>query len=478
MRIDALLPPTARAARTLALTAVAALLAGCATFSPDGGFGPVERSAQQRLGKDLQWARTPEQRAALDARVAELLAQPLSADAAVQLALLNHRGLQAGFYELGVGEAELVQAGRLPNPGFSFGRFSRGDEREIERSLHLNLARLLALPLAAPMERARFERVQRRVTEQVLGVAADARKAWIAAVAADEALRYRLQVQTAAEAGAELARRMGAAGNWNVLNQAREQGFLADATLGVARAQRAQLAARERLTRLLGLWGAQTAFRLPERLPDLPAAALDAPDIEREAMASRLDVQAAKLESEAMARQLGLNRVTRFVNVLDLGLEHNSSNEAPTQRGYEIGIELPLFDWGGARVAKAEALYMQSVHRAAQTAIDARSEVREAYLGYRGAHDIARHYRDEVVPLAKQVSDQNLLRYNGMLIGVFDLLADARAQIGAVGASIDALRDFWLADADLQQALIGRPAMAAPTGPAPSAPAAADAAAH
>ena len=193
---------------------------------------------------------------------------------------------------------------------------------------------------------------------------------------------------------------------------------------------------------------------------------LDLPDIERTAMAQRLDVQGAKLAAEQTARNLGLTRSTRFINVLELGLMRNSSNEAPTQRGWEIGVELPLFDWGGARVAKAEAVYMQTVHRAAETAVNARSEVREAYGAYRSAFDIARHQRDEVVPLNQRIGEENVLRYNGMLIGVFELLADARSQIASVNGSIQALRDFWIAQADLDMALIGKPSLASSAGSA------------
>jgi outer membrane protein TolC len=261
-------------------------------------------------------------------------------------------------------------------------------------------------------------------------------------------------------------------GNFNKLQRAREQVFYADASLNLARAEQAQRATRERLTRLLGAWGTQTQFSLPERLPDLPKDVMELPDIERVALSQRLDVQGAKLAAEQTARNLGLTRTTRFVNVLELGLIRNSSNEEPTQRGWEIGFELPLFDWGGARVARAEAVYMQTVHRAAETAINARSEVREAYTGYRSAYDIARHQRDEVVPLNQRIAEENVLRYNGMLIGVFELLADARTQIASVNASIEALRDFWIAQADLDMALIGKPSLAAAAGPAMAAEAA------
>ena len=456
----------ARHLRLGALLTAVAVVGGCASFSPDGGFGPVQQIARDRLGKDLLMARSDADQDTIARRVGELLTKPLMADDAVQVALLNNRGLQATFQELGITEAEVVQAGRLPNPGFSFGRLSRGDEREIERGLHFNLARLLAMPLINQMEARRFEQTQGMVAMGVLSVAADTRKAYYMAVGAEEGVRYTRQVKQAAEASAELARRMAAVGNFNKLQQAREQGFYADAALNLARAQQAQRSSRERLTRLMGLWGAQTQFALPERLPDLPKEVTEQPDIERVAMAQRLDVQGARLAAEQTARNLGLTKVTRFVNVLELGLLRNSSNEAPTQRGWEIGIELPLFDWGGARVARAEGVYMQALHRTAETAINARSEVREAYGNYRSTYDIARHHRDELVPLRQRIAEENVLRYNGMLIGVFELLADARVQIASVNSAIESLRDFWIAQADLDMALIGKPSLAAMAGPA------------
>ena len=459
IRITGAAPRRGRNLRLATLLAGAAVLGGCASFSPDGGFGPVEHTAKERLGKDLRWARSEADLDSIDKRVGELLSKPLMVDDAVQLALLNNRGLQAIFQELGVTEAEVVQAGRLPNPGFSFGRNSRGDEREIERGLHFNLARLIALPYIGQMEARRFEQTRAMVAMSVLALAADTRKTYYNALAAEESVRYMRQVQLAAEASSELARRMAQVGNFNKLQRAREQVFYADASLNLARAEQAQRATRERLTRLLGAWGAQTQFLLPDRLPDLPKDVTELPDIERVALAQRLDVQGARLATEQTARNLGLTKTTRFINVLEFGVLRNSSNEAPTQRGWEIGIELPLFDWGGARVARAEAIYMQTVHRAAEIAINARSEVREAYAGYRSAFDIARHHRDEIVPLRQRIAEENLLRYNGMLIGVFELLADARSQIASVNGAIEALRDFWIAQADLDMALLGKPSM-------------------
>ncbi len=451
----------------LALVVGSLALAGCAALPADGGFTPVREAARERLGQDLHWSRSDAEREQAARRIDELLAQPLTQDAAVQLALLNNPGLQADFHTLGITTAEVVQAGRLPNPSFSFSRLRRGGEVELERGWHLDLARLLALPMLRELESRRLAQAQAAATMAVLRLAAETRKAWVQAVAAEESLRYSRQVRQAAEAGAELARRMAQAGNFNALQQMREQAFEADAAVGVLRAEQARLASRERLTRLLGLAGAQTRFQLPERLPDLPAAPKPLPDVEQIALAQRLDVRAAQQATEQTARDLGLTRATRFVNVLELGLLNNGSNEAPTQRGWELGLEVPLFDSGDARIARAEAAYGQSVQRLAEAAVNARSEIREAHGAYATAWEIARRHRDELVPLKQRIADENVLRYNGMLIGVFELLAEARAQIAGVNASIDALRDFWLADADLEMALVGRPALMAPTA-APS----------
>jgi outer membrane protein TolC len=447
-------------------------LAGCTTFSADGGFGSVESSARSQLGKDLVWSRTEADTATVAARVAELLARPLSVDDAVQIALINNKGLQAGYYELGLSESDLVYAGRLPNPGFVFARKTQGDEVEIERLFTINLMRLLTIPLAVEIESRRFERTQQRVTLEVLTLASVTCKAYFEAVAAEESVRYMRRAMESAEAGAELARRMAQAGNWGKLQQAREQSFYADSALNLARAEQGRIASRERLIRLMGLWGGQTAFELPDRLPDLPKQVDELPNIEQQAMAQRLDVQSARRDTEAVAANLGLTKATRFINVLEFGVIHNSFNNGPVQRGYEIAIEVPLFDWGNARVAQAEAIYGQAVNRLAETAVNARSEVREAYLNYRASYDIARHYRDEIVPIRKRISEENVLRYNGMLIGVFELLADARAQIASVNGYIEALRDFWLSQADLEMSLIGRPdARSAPTAARSMAPA-------
>jgi outer membrane protein TolC len=429
------------------------LLGGCATFSKDGGFDSVSALTKERSGQDVQKIALPDAQDAAHVKVRELLASPLTPDTAVQIALLNNKGLQASFADVGIAEADYVQAGRMRNPGFSFGRLGGGGDTEIDRSVMFDLIGLLTIPVRSGIEQRRFGQAKLQAAKEAIMLAGETRRAYFTAISAAQTAQYMQQVQEAAEAGAELAQRMARVGNWSKLDQAREQAFYAEATAQVARARHNAIAAREQLNRLLGVWGDELAYKLPDRLPDLPASTVEMANIEQKALDQRLDVQIAKGDTAATARALGLTKATRFMNVLDVGYINKSQTGLPRENGYEISLELPIFDFGGARTAKAEAIYMQSVNRTTDIAIRARSEVREAYSGYRTSYDIAKHYRDEVIPLRQKISDEVMLRYNGMLVSVFELLSDARDQIASVNAAIDAQRDFWIAETNLQAAM-------------------------
>jgi len=213
-----------RAAVFAAAFAVA-LVAGCATFSPDGGFHSVESMARERLDKDVKWIKSETDAGEVRATVRKLISEPVSADSAVQIALLNNRGLQASYAELGIAEADLVQAGRLPNPRLSYLRTRFGDEFKIESVIAFNIFALVTRPLAAKIEARRFERTKLAVAAEMLRIAGETRKAYFSAVAGEEAVRYMEQVKASAEAGAELAKRLAAAGNWSKLDQMREHAF-------------------------------------------------------------------------------------------------------------------------------------------------------------------------------------------------------------------------------------------------------------
>lgn len=444
-------------------------LSACAGFSTDGGVGRVSSLSEERTGHPVQLVKPDEH----GERLAQLLSSPLTPDGATELALLNNKRLQVALADLGIAEADLGQSGRLRNPGLSFGRLSGGGETEIERAILFDLAGLLTMPMRRAIEERRFGQAQLQIALQAVRTATDARRAYFQAVAAQQSLRYLQQADLAAQASAELAQRMTAVGNWGKLEQAREQAFRAEVAAQLVRAEHTARVSRERLVRLLGLSDEHALLALPDRLPDVPVVLESRDRMESRALAQRLDVQVAKFETESTAKSLGLTRATRFVNVLELGYRSKSANSVPRVDGYEVELSLPLFDWGTARVRRAEAIYLRSLQRTADIAVQARSEVRELHSAYQSSYQIARHYRDEIVPAKKRVSDEVLLRYNGMLSSVFELLADARSQMASMSAAIDAQREFWVADTDLQFVIHGGSllptAQAAPSGTSASA---------
>lgn len=443
---------TLRNSLVLAVSLLA--LSACASFSKDGGLSDVKTSTEPFMPQEVVWPKTADEKNSIAERVAELLTQPLDADCAVQIALLNNQGLQAAMYDLGIAEADLVQIGRLPNPRFSMLYAKNGGDYTIEQALTFNIISLFTMPKMQAIERQRFEQTKQRVAIEVLNLAYQTRQAYFEALAAKELVNYSLQVQDSAEASAELAKRMQKAGNWSALEQAREQSFYVDAVVEVASAKNKKIIADEALARLLGVSLSQ--ITLEKRLPDLPKRTIDFAQFEKTAFEQRLDLKAMKLQTEALAKQLGLTKATRFINVLEIGPARvlEGARHAPFKTGVDISFELPLFDWGQARVARAEATYMQAVHRASQMVINAQSEIREAYGLYQSQYKIAQHYRNEIVPLRKKILSESQLRYNGMLIGPFELFADARGQVISVKSYIESLREFWLAENALQMTRI------------------------
>ena len=431
------------------------ILSACATFTEDGGLSGVKESSAPYIKQSLVWPKTDTEQKIVAARVSELLKQPMDVESAVQIALLNNKALQASFYSLGISEADVVQAGRLPNPKFSMLYARNSGDYKIEQALTFNIFSLITMPKMQEIERGNFEKTKKMVALNVLQLAQQTRQAYFNALAANEHQRYSAQVKESAEASAELARRMLKAGNWNQLELAREQSFYADAEQDLANAKNQQTTAYAALSRLLMLPVEQ--LNLQDRLPDLPKTIDELQRFEASAFEQRLDLQAMRLETQALAKKLGLSKTTRFINVLEIGPARvlEGQRSSPYKKGLEFSFELPLFDWGEAKVARAEAIYMQAVNNAAQMVFDAQSEVIEAHSHYLASYQMAKHYRDEIVPLRKKILDEDQLRYNGMLISPFELLADARAQVISVNGYITKLHDFWLAEAALQMTLSG-----------------------
>jgi outer membrane protein TolC len=437
-----------------------ASLAACQTFSQDGGMSVTADIAGKILNKGVVAIRSEEDAAAARAEVERLLKRPLTVDSAVQIALLNNRGLQAAYNELGIAEAVRVQQSLPPNPHFSVTRMTGSVETEIERQIVANILALATLPVRSEIAAERFHQAQLAAALATLRVAAEARRAIYRAVAAQETVGLFTQANEAAETMAQLAKRLGETGAMNKLDQAREQAFHSDIVIRLASAQQRASRERERLVRVLGLWGNDLKFALPKSLPPLPKRALALPAAEQEAVRRRVDLQIARIELDTLAKAYGLTNATRFINVLEAGYADKLTKEKATgesirDRGFTVSFEVPMFDFGETRVREAEQTYMQAVNRLAQKAVNVRSEAREAYRNYRTSYDIATHYQREVLPLRKIISDEMMLRYGAMQVDVFTLLLEAQQKLNASAAASDAMRDFWLASTDLSTAMTG-----------------------
>jgi|APLak6261682215_1056145.scaffolds.fasta_scaffold00669_6 outer membrane protein TolC len=447
----------------LALAAMAlAALGGCATVTADQTVARVNEEAPGFTEGRIALARTSEDRSTRESAARQLLAAPVGQREAVQLALVNSPALQALLAQGWAESADAAQSGRVSNPIFSFERMVAGDSLDIGRSLAFGLLDVLTIPARQGAAGRRIEQSQLRLTSEVVDRVTQVRQAWVRAVAAGQTLKYAQQVFDSAEAGAELARRMQSVGNFNRITRAREQSFYADAATRLATANHQATAAREELVRLLGLDEVQAqALKLPERLPDLPKQALEPEAVGTQATRGRIDIRLAQAALDTAVKAQGLNTVTSFNDIELRGRKNtafdNAAGTRSSARGYEVGVRLPIFDWGGLQRDAMSARTLAAANQLEATIRIAGSNLRESYSAYRTAFDVARHHRDEVVPLRKVIAEENQLRYNGMLIGVFELMADARDQVSTVMAAIDAEQQFWLADAALQASVIGRP---------------------
>ena len=434
-------------------------LSGCAAFTPDGGMTAVSELTSQAINKDVAFVRTAEGAATVDARVRQLLSRTLNADAAVQIALLNNKGLQAAYNELALAETDLVEQSLPPNPVFSISRVSGNGASEIERQVVGDILALATLPFRSDIARERFRQAQLRAALATLRLAADVRRAYWRAVAGNEMVALLTDAKATAESTAQLAVKLGETGSLNKLDQAREQVFYAETTADLATARQMAASARERLARLMGLWDDGLDFRLPNTLPPLPRRPLTLPWIEADAVAHRIDLQIARLELAALAKALNLTEATRFVTLFDLaGISRRTQDPegAPfRERGFDVAFQIPIFDGGEVRVRQAVESYNLAFNRLTERAVYVRSEARDAYRVYRSTYDIASHYQREIIPLRKIITEEMQLRFSSMQVDIFALLTEARQRLASLRGAIDARQRFFLAQADLQTVVNG-----------------------
>lgn len=477
---------------------VAMATGGCAQFSADGGMLLLKDIASDELQKDIVKIEDQADAEHVRDRVNSLLSGTLSVDEAVQIALLNNRALQAAFNELGVSEAQMIEASLPPSPTFSLARLSAGGlVLEIERNVLQNILGLVTLPRRREIAEDQFQQAQLRATNEILKTAAETRRNYYRAVAAGQTVILLKRARVAAESLSDLATKLGETGSLGRINQARQHEFYAQVSQQLAIAILRHRSERDRLARLMGLWGDDINFRLPDALKSLPPRPMRRDDIEAQAISSRVDLQLARLQLATLAKSFGLTRATRFINVLEVRGMSNTEwervietdyelvggnlvrtdtpvTEKLSWRGFEVEFQVPIYDFGEARTRGAAESYRQAVNLLADKAINVRGEAREAYQAYRGTYDIAKLYDGKLVPLRNIISEEMLLQYNGMLSDLFELLVDARSRNQTNIAAIEALREFWLATVDLQVAVVGGGGMRGSMGEAGGQMAAAD----
>ncbi|MEO8605336.1 MAG: TolC family protein [bacterium] len=458
--------------RTKAATGVAVLaglaLAGCTSVRPDADFDVVREQVRERTGVQPQWNALRPEDAQVEERSRELLARELTVDAAVELALLNNRRLQAAYEEIGVARADLVQAGLLVNPVLSadltFG--VSGPGQGVAIGLVQNFMRALQIPLRKRVAEAALEEAKFAVAAQVIDLVVEVRRAFVRAQGAEQLVELDQRIADATRLSTEVAQQQRTAGNITDLDLANEVALFEDARVRLAVNEAEATVAREDLTALMGLWGPLAAWTIMKRLPD-PLDDLPVDGLESLAVSQRADLAAARQATEALNQALGLTGLYGVMSDAEFGPEvERDLDSGIWSVGPLLSIPIPIFDQGQATRASALARLRQSQERFTALAVEIRSQVRRAHARLQAMHALASHYRRVVLPLRSRIVDQTQLQYNAMQVGVFQLLQARQAQIDAARAYLEVVKDYWLARADLEGAVGGAFPEAAPTAAA------------
>lgn len=430
-------------------------LSGCSTVSQNDVFDSMNRMTAERGGGELKWLKTPQEVQDVQKSVNLFLEKPLSEEDAVRITLINNRALQQTYEQIGIAQSELVQAGLMSNPllGYSIGH--GGGITRSGVTVELAFLDLLWIPLRRELGGLALEETKLKVGDEVLRSVRDARKRYIDARVAQERVRLNSDVLKSHEATLQLAMRQYTAGNLPKRDVLKIEDGYARTRLESIRLARDDAMAREALNKILGIYGEQTYYTLSEEPLSIGAQPREDGSLERLAMVNRLDIAAAQKRVEFAAKEAGYTEKTRLLS--EVTLEGGSEKSTGENRFNTVGIKIPLpiFDMGQARLSRTQALYNQSVQHLVELAVNVRSEVREAYAATRYDYDIAREYEESIVPVNQHILEQTQLYYNGMLDGIYELLADQRRYSDVKMQSVMAIGEYKKAQANLAYTLGG-----------------------
>lgn len=435
-----------------------ALAAGCAAVEPRKDFPGIERAVADRGGHRIHWHGDGEADRRVAAEVDAMLARPLDADAAVQVALLNNRNLQATYEQLGIAQAELVEAGLMKNPVFDGSlRFKEGGAGSptIDLAVAFDFLDVFFIPLRKSVAAARLESARAEVTGAVLELAARTKAAFFAVQAAEQAVEMRRQVERATAASYDLARRLREAGNNRPLDVANERALHEEARLALAAAELEAVERREEVNRLMGLWGPRTHWSVAGRLPEPSGDEAPADGLERRAVERSLELQAARAQLGVTYRELGIARPLGVLSDMELGASAER-DDGEWEVGPSVALPLPIFSQGQPAVARARAEIRRAQNTYYATAVEVRSAARSAHARTVALRQQVDYYRRVLLPLRQAIVEETQLQYNAMQVGAFQLLQAKRDQIEAGRAYLAALRDYWTARVELELVLNGR----------------------
>jgi cobalt-zinc-cadmium efflux system outer membrane protein len=442
--------------------AIAASVGGCGGGSGDGGFASVQGLSRDRIGQQVQWERSYGDSAPVAAKVGQLLDHPLTADSAVQVALLNNHGLQATFEDLGIAQADLVQAGLLKNPVLDLSiRFPDRPPGKtyLDFSAAENLLDVFLIPARNKLAAAELAEVQARVADEVFDLAAKTASAYYTCQGTQQIVTIRQTALDASEAAMASADRLHQAGNIPELTYLNERAQADRAKLELADAISASEDARTQLELLMGIAGSGVQWTIADDLSAPPAGTVAVNELQRQALRQREDLLAARNAVIVAARAFGLTENQRFfddTDALALGPEAERETDGQWRIGPTLSLPIPLFDQGQARLAKSEAMFRQSCQRYALLAVEICAQVRMSANHLQRFQAEAALYHDEILPTQQRLLDATLRHYNGMYASVFDLLAAKRDQLDASERYVSALQAYWIAHADVERAVGGR----------------------
>mgnify|MGYP001556354217 CR=1 FL=1 len=427
------------------------LLSGC--VSEDAGYQDVRKVVSSRTGHEVRWKHL--ENASNDNAVRALLAQPLTSETAVKLALLNNGELQAGFEELGVARAELVSALRLPNPVAEGSvRFRKNESATLDFAVTENLTQLIFLPLRNAAAQAELDAAKLSVAGDALDLILRVRSAFYAYVADQQVLDFRGTVLKALEASAEVAKNLHEAGNVTDLNFESELVLASEARVSYADAKAELTASRERLNALLGVSGKNTNWRVEMRLAE-PSGALSLANLEARAVERSLDLTIIKHRYTAAAKRANLARAEGWLPELKGGVTAERDSNAWSY-GPLAEVQVPLFYQGQGEVDRARAEMRRQQQLLGARAVQIRAAAKATASKLAAARDRAIYIKEVLLPSRERIVSATQLQYNAMSASVFQLLMAKRDQVETARSYVEALRDYWTAYAEAEQLRSGR----------------------